>query len=227
MLVLNFLLAMLPILWLMVALAGLKMPGFKACAIAAVIAAVLSVVYWKHPVGLTGAAALEGILNALWPICLVIIAALFTYNLSLQTGAMEKIKKMLSSISQDGRVLMLIIAWGFGHFMEGMAGFGTAVAIPAGILVALGFDPVRTIVACLVVNSMPTAFGSVGVPTMTLSAVSGVDALPLSGSVATIEFLLFVLSPFVMIAIFGGGLKALKGARSFPISLAPLSVSEP
>ena len=63
MLVLNFLLAMLPILWLMVALAGLKMPGFKACAIAAVIAAVLSVVYWKHPVGLTGAAALEGILR--------------------------------------------------------------------------------------------------------------------------------------------------------------------
>ena len=207
MLVLNFLLAMLPILWLMVALAGLKMPGFKACAIAAVIAAVLSVVYWKHPVGLTGAAALEGILNALWPICLVIIAALFTYNLSLQTGAMEKIKKMLSSISQDGRVLMLIIAWGFGHFMEGMAGFGTAVAIPAGILVALGFDPVRTIVACLVVNSMPTAFGSVGVPTMTLS-----------GSVATIEFLLFVLSPFVMIAIFGGGLKALKGV--FGVTLA-------
>ena len=175
-------------------------------------------VYWKHPVGLTGAAAREGILNALWPICLVIIAALFTYNLSLQTGAMEKIKKMLSSISQDGRVLMLIIAWGFGHFMEGMAGFGTAVAIPAGILVALGFDPVRTIVACLVVNSMPTAFGSVGVPTMTLSAVSGVDALPLSGSVATIEFLLFVLSPFVMIAIFGGGLKALKGV--FGITLA-------
>ena len=103
MLVLNFLLAMLPILWLMVALAGLKMPGFKACAAAAVIAAVLSVVYWKHPVALTGAAALEGILNALWPICLVIIAALFTYNLSLETGAMEKIKKMLSSISQDGR----------------------------------------------------------------------------------------------------------------------------
>ena len=218
MLVLNFLLAMLPILWLMVALAGLKMPGFKACAAAAVIAAVLSVVYWKHPVALTGAAALEGILNALWPICLVIIAALFTYNLSLETGAMEKIKKMLSSISQDGRVLMLIIAWGFGHFMEGMAGFGTAVAIPAGILVALGFDPVRTIVACLVVNSMPTAFGSVGVPTMTLSAVSGVDALPLSGSVATIEFLLFVLSPFVMIAIFGGGLKALKGV--FGVTLA-------
>ena len=218
MLVLNFLLAMLPILWLMVALAGLKMPGFKACGIAAVIAAVLATVYWKHAPFLTAAAALEGTLNALWPICLVIISALFTYNLTLETGAMEDIKKMLSGISKDGRIQMLIIAWGFGHFMEGMAGFGTAVAIPAGILVALGFDPVRTIVACLVINSMPTAFGSVGVPTLTLSTVTGVDALPLSGSIALIECLLFLVSPFIMIMIFGGGAKALKGV--FGITLA-------
>ena len=218
MLVVNFLLAMLPILWLMVALAGLKMPGFKACGLAAVVAAVLATIYWKHAPFLTAAAALEGTLNALWPICLVIIAALFTYNLTLETGAMENIKKMLSSISKDGRIQMLIIAWAFGHFMEGMAGFGTAVAIPAGILVALGFDPVRTIVACLVINSMPTAYGSVGVPTMTLSAVSGVDVLPLSGNVAVIECLLFLISPFIMIMIFGGGPKALKGV--FGITLA-------
>ena len=218
MLVLKFLLAMLPIFWLMAALAGLKMPGFKACGIAAVIAAVLATICWKHPAYLTGAAALEGILNALWPICLVIIAALFTYNLTLETGAMENIKKMLAGVSRDGRIQMLIIAWGFGHFMEGMAGFGTAVAIPAGILVALGFDPVRTIVACLVINSMPTAFGSVGVPTMTLSSVSGVDVLPLSGSIALIECLLFLVSPFIMIIIFGGGVKALRGV--FGITLA-------
>ena len=131
MIVINFLLAMLPIFWLMVALAGLKMPGFKACGIAAVIAAVLATFFWKHALFLTGAAALEGTLNALWPICLVIISALFTYNLTLETGAMEKIKKMLAGVSADGRIQMLIIAWGFGHFMEGMAGFGTAVAIPA------------------------------------------------------------------------------------------------
>ncbi|MBR0398314.1 MAG: lactate permease LctP family transporter [Eubacterium sp.] len=211
MLVLKFLLAMLPIIWLLIALSGLKMPGFKACAIAAVIAAVLAPVFWKQPVAWTGAAALEGALNALWPICLVILAALFTYNLTLETKAMEDIKYMLSGVSMDGRVLILIIGWAFGNFMEGMAGFGTAVAIPAAILVALGFDPVRTIVACLVVNSMPTAFGSVGVPTVTLSAVTGIDANILSANVATIECVLFILSPFVMVAIFGGGLKALKG----------------
>ena len=77
-------------------------------------------------------------------ICLVIIAALFTYQLTLETGAMEDIKQMLAGISKDGRIMVLIVGWAFGHFMEGMAGFGTAVAIPAGILVALGFDPFRS-----------------------------------------------------------------------------------
>ena len=211
MLVLIFLLAMLPIIWLMFALSVLKMPGFKACGIAAVIAAVLATAYWRIPAAWTGAAALEGILNALWPICLVIIAALFTYNLTLETGAMEGIKSMLASVSMDGRILLLIIGWAFGNFMEGMAGFGTAVAIPAGILVALGFNPIRTVVACLIANSMPTAFGSVGVPTVTLGSVTGIDTLLLSSNVAIIEVVLFLISPFLMIAIFGGGFKALKG----------------
>ena len=211
MLAVNFVLAMLPILWLMVALSVLKMPGFKACGIAAVIAMILALVYWRLPVPLVGAAALEGALNALWPICMVIIAALFTYNLTIETGAMEGIKAMLSGVSTDGRILMLIIAWGFGNFMEGMAGFGTAVAIPAGILVALGFDPIKTVVACLVVNSMPTAFGSVGVPTETLGAVTGLDAGMLASNVVVIEALLFLISPFLMVMIFGGGIKAMKG----------------
>ena len=71
---------------------------------------------------------------ALWPILIVIIAAIFTYNVCVFTGKMEVIKRMLASVTSDKRVLVLIIAWGFGGFMEGMAGFGTAVAIPASIL---------------------------------------------------------------------------------------------
>ena len=70
---------------------------------------------------------------AIWPICLVIVAAVFTYNLVVHTKNMELIKKMLTSVSKDKRILVLIISWGFGGFMEGMAGFGTAVAIQAGI----------------------------------------------------------------------------------------------
>ncbi len=217
MLFLQFALAMLPILWLIAALSGLKMAGHKACLIALLLTALLAAFHWELNAACTATAALEGILNALWPICLVIIAALFTYNLTLKTGAMELIKKMLAGVSRDRRVLTLIIGWGFGNFMEGMAGFGTAVAIPASILVGIGLDPISTVIACLVVNSTPTAFGSVGVPTVTLASVTGADILPLSASVAVIQCLLTFVSPFLMVCICGKGVKALKGM--LPITL--------
>jgi len=210
-LLVKFLLAMLPIIWLIAALSGLKMAGHKACVIALAITVVLAVGYWKLSVGNTATAALEGILNALWPICLVIIAALFTYNLTLKTGAMELIKRMLAGVSKDKRVLALIIGWGFGGFMEGMAGFGTAVAIPASMLAGIGLDPLRAVLGCLVVNSTPTAFGSVGVPTMTLASVTGLEPVPLAFDVAVIQCLLTFLSPFLMVCICGGGIKAMKG----------------
>lgn len=211
MLFLKFLLAMLPIIWLIVALSVLKIAGHKACVIALAITVLLSIGYWKLSVICTMTAALEGILNALWPICLVIIAALFTYNLSLKTGAMESIKQMLASVSRDQRVLLLLIGWGFGNFMEGMAGFGTAVAIPASMLVGIGLDPFSAVVSCLVVNSTPTAFGSVGVPTVTLASITNLEVLPLSGSVALIQCILTFISPFLMVCIAGKGIKALKG----------------
>ncbi len=209
--VLNFILALAPIIWLIIALSILKMPGYRACVIAAVIAAILSIFKWNLGVVNTLTAGVEGILNALWPICLVIIAALFTYNLTLETKAMDSIKSMLAGVSTDKRILVLIIGWAFGNFMEGMAGFGTAVAIPASILVGLGYDPIITVVACLVVNSTPTAFGSIAVPTVTLSNVTNIPAALLASNTFIVEALLMFLSPFFMVIIIGGGLKALKG----------------
>lgn len=170
MLLLKFILALLPIIWLIVALSGLKMAGHKACVTALFITVILAVSYWKLNIVCTATAILEGVLNALWPICLVIIAALFTYNLMLKTGAMRLVRKMLIGVSQDKRILALLIGWGFGNFMEGMAGFGTAVAIPASMLAGIGLDPMSAVLGCLVVNSTPTAFGSVGVPTVTLAS---------------------------------------------------------
>lgn len=211
MLFFKFILAMLPIIWLIAALSGLKMAGHRACLIAFMITVVLAMGYWKLNVACTATAALEGILNALWPICLVIVAALFTYNLTLKTGAMELIKKMLAGVSKDKRVLALIIGWGFGNFMEGMAGFGTAVAIPASMLAGIGLDPLSAVIGCLVANTTPTAFGSVGVPTVTLASVTGLDAVPLAADVALIQCILTFISPFLMVCICGRGIKALKG----------------
>lgn len=226
MLFLKFILAMLPIIWLIVALSGLKMAGHKACVIALGITVVLAMGYWKLNAACTATAALEGILNALWPICLVIVAALFTYNLTLKTGAMELIKKMLAGVSKDKRVLALIIGWGFGNFMEGMAGFGTAVAIPASMLAGIGLDPLSAVIGCLVVNSTPTAFGSVGVPTVTLASVTGLDAVPLAFHVALIQCVLTFISPFLMVCICGRGIKALKGMIPTTI-VAALSFTVP
>ncbi|MBQ9157076.1 MAG: L-lactate permease, partial [Eubacterium sp.] len=213
--ILKFILALLPIIWLIVAMSILKMPGYRACLIAFAITAVVAIAgFHLSPVN-TGTAAIEGICNALWPIIIVILAALFTYNLTLKTGAMDKIKAMLASVSTDKRILMLLIAFGFGNFMEGMAGFGTAVAIPAGILAGIGFDPILSIVACLVINSTPTAFGSVGVPTITLANITGLEAVPLSGSIVTIQLVISFLTPFLAVIIIGEGVKALKGLIPF------------
>lgn len=226
MLFLKFLMAILPILWLIIALSGLKMSGYKACSIALILTMVLAIFFWKLNVVYTVTGVLEGILNALWPICLVIIAALFTYNLILRTGAMDSIKKMLAGVSSDKRVLILIIGWGFGSFMEGMAGFGTAVAIPASMLAGVGLNPFAAVLACLVANTTPTAFGSVGIPIVTLSAVTGIGANTLAVNTVIIEGILCFISPFIMVCIIGGGIKALKGAFAVTL-ISALSFTVP
>ncbi len=208
---LQFLIAIVPIVWLIIALTGLKMEGYKACGAAVLIAALLGCLRFGMHIDEAVTAALEGALTALWPILMVILSALFVYDLTLKTGAMEKIKAMLAGVSTNRMIILLVIGWGFGNFMEGMAGFGTAVAIPAGILVAMGYDPLPTVTALLVVNSTPTAFGSVGVPTTTLSSVTGLDVMSLCGGIVKIQFLLTFIAPFILIAIAGGGIRALKG----------------
>ena len=168
-------LALLPILFLIVALGFLKMAGWKACPIAAIIAFIVAVAVYDMPVPIAISAALEGRALACGPILLVIVMALFAYKLTVATGSLEIIKQMLTTVSEDKRVLFLLIAWGFGTFMEGMAGFGTAVAIPAAMLVALGYPPIKTIVACLISNAVAPSFGSIGIPTTTMAAVTGLD----------------------------------------------------
>ena len=203
--------ALVPIVWLIIALAVFKLPGHIACLSALAIAAVLALLLWHMPVLDCVTSALEGFAAALWPIILVIIAAIFTYNLSLKTGAMDVIKGMLTSVSADRRVLILLIGWSFGGFLEGMAGFGTAIAIPAGILVGLGMNPVPACLSCMLANSFPTAFGSVGIPTVTLTNVTGLEPIPLAFTTVVQMVPFMILVPFLMVIVGGGGVKALKG----------------
>lgn len=208
---LTVLLALLPIIWLIVALSILKLPAWKATSVAAIGSFIVAITYFQADPMIMLSGALEGAALAIWPILLVITAAIFVYNLVVHTKAMETIKTMLSSVTSDMRVLALLLAWGFGAFMEGMAGFGTAVAIPAAMMVAVGFDPLKSIIACLVANSVPTTYGSIGIPTTTLASLTGLDPVHLGTFIAVQLFLLNIIAPFFVVMIIGGGVKALKG----------------
>ena len=208
---LLFLLGLCPILWLIVALTLLKWPTWKAACGSMIVAFALAMLVWKLPLMETLTAGLEGILMALWPIVVVIIAAVFTYNLTVRTGAMETIKQMMTSVTSDKRLLVLLVAWCFGGFMEGMAGFGTAIAIPASMLVGLGFPALFSCLVCLLANGVPTPFGSIGIPTVTLANLVGLENAPLSFT-ETLQLTPFmILVPFLIVIVTGKGLKALKG----------------
>ena len=209
---LLFLLALSPILWLVVALSFLRVPAWKACPVALAIACIvaMNVSEWNMLLVHEFEAILEGVALAFWPILLVICAAIFTYNLTLHTKAMEVIKGMLTSVSQDRRVLILLISLGFGGFLEGMAGFGTAVAIPAGILAGIGIDPIMAAAVCLIANAIPTAFGSIGIPIITLANLTGGDP-SLMATFTTIQLTaICIVCPFLMTIVAGNGIKGLK-----------------
>ena len=152
---------------------------------------------------------LEGAVMAVWPILGVIVSAIFAYNLTVHTGGMDKIKDMLSSVSTDKRMLILIIAWGFGGFLECMSGFGTAVAIGASMLVAVGVTPISAVIVSLLSNAAMSSYGSVGLPLTTLAKLTNFEPLQIATYTAVQLSSMMVLMPFIMILAFGG-LKALK-----------------
>ena len=197
-------LSVLPIAVLVVALTALKLPAW--CAALAAFATGAAEAFFAF--GLNGATiagqAAKGVSTGLFPIGLVIVSALFTYAITVESDAIAEIKGGLSSLSSDNRFLALLIAWGFGNFMEGMAGFGTAVAIPCAILVGVRFDPLKAVLCCLVANTTPTAFGSVGVPTMVLASETGLDLGRLTTTIAVLQLFATSLSPFLILYIVDG-----------------------
>jgi len=213
----QVLLAVIPIAWLIIAMTLLKMSGVKACGIGLVITVAECLAVYKMGASEVATGAAEGAIAALWPICIIIVAAMFTYNMSLHTGAMDIIKGMLGSVSNDKRIVALILGWGFSNFMEGIAGFGTAVAIPAAMMVGLGFDPISAAVICLIGNAASPAFGAIGTPTISAANTAGLDPNLLSEPTAFLLLILNLISPFIIIYLVGGSWKALKGV--LPITL--------
>ena len=206
-----FFAALVPIIWLVIALSVLKLPAFQACTVALVISFFIATEFFGMTYQDTFTAALEGGTMAVWPIIWVIIAAIFTYNLSVFTKGMDTIKEMLNSVSTDQRVIVLLIAWGFGGFLECMSGFGTAVAIGASMLASIGLNPISAIIVCLLANAMQSSYGSIGLPLTTLAQLTGFEGAQIV-TFTTIQLApLIIIMPFLMVVTFGQSLKALKG----------------
>ena len=209
--ILAAIIAIIPIIWIFFGMLKLQLPSYKTGIIALIAVVLMALFIWKMPVALVAESVAEGLMLGLFPIMWVIFAAIFTYNLLAKSGAMDIIKRMLSGISADPRAQVIIIAFAFGGFMEATAGFGTAVAIPVTILISLGFEPVLAAVLCLVANTVPVAFGVVGIPVITLSQVTGLSLDRISLYTALQLLPLTLLLPLVLVVLTTGRFKDIKG----------------
>src|SRR3989475_3200511 len=168
---LSALVAGLPLYVLFVTLAVVRLPAW-ICALAAMLTAfILGWLVWGMPFGVTIGTATEGMAFGLWPISWIVLNAVFFHNLTVASGDFDVIRRSLARSTEDRRLQALLIAFSFGALLEGIAGFGAPVAITASILASLGFEPVTAAVLALLANTAPVAFGSIGIPIVTLGGL--------------------------------------------------------
>ncbi len=214
----SALISVIPIVLLIVLMMGFKVSGYKSAIITLVVTILLAL--FAAPAmgilpekfegvsiyGITLWSVIEGFLKACFPIILIIICAIFSYNILCETKEIDTIKTQFIQMTSDKGLLVLLLTWGLGGVLEGMAGFGTAVAIPAAILIGLGFKPMFSAVICLVANTVAVGFGAVGLPATTLAnqvAAEGVASPEMLCEVATFIIvqlsLMFFITPFIIL----------------------------
>ncbi|KLU66680.1 L-lactate permease [Desulfosporosinus acididurans] len=199
----------LPIFYLFWALAIKRMKGHIAGTTTLLFTIIDVILVYKMPVGLAISASILGVINGWFPIAWIIVAAVFLYNLTVEAGQFDIIKSSIASLSDDRRLQALLIAFSFGAFLEGAAGFGTPVAITASILVGLGFEPVYAAGICLVANTAPVAFGGIGSPIIAAQAASGFDQNIIAAAIGRQLPFLSVFVPLYLIILMAGW----KGAK--------------
>lgn len=201
---LSALVAVLPILFIFWALIIKKMKGYQASLIAIAIAIAIAIFIYGMPVKLALLSTANGALYGLFPICWIVISAVFLFNITVESGQFEIIKHFMASITSDRRLQALLIAFSFGSFLEGTAGFGAPVAITAAMLVGLGFNPLYAAGICLIANTAPVAFGAIGIPITVASQVTSIPEMAISQMVGRTLPILSVLLPFYLVALMAG-----------------------
>ncbi|WP_157417313.1 MULTISPECIES: L-lactate permease [Bacillus cereus group] len=167
--------ALIPIIFFFLALAVFRMKGYVAGFITVVLTVLVALFAYKMPFMMAMAATGYGFLYGLWPIAWIIIMSVFLYKISVKTGQFDVIRASVLSITNDHRLLVILIGFSFGAFLEGAAGFGAPVAITAALLAGLGLNPLYAAGLCLIANTAPVAFGAMGIPITVAGQVTGID----------------------------------------------------
>ncbi len=196
--------ATLPVVILLGSIAFLRIRAHLAALLGLGVALLLAAAVYRMPLASAFASAGYGAAFGLFPIGWIILNILFLYNLTVDSGRFDLLRQSLAQVSPDPRLQLILIAFSFGAFLEGMAGFGAPVAITAAILLQLGFSPLQASGLALIANTAPVAFGSLGIPITTLEQVTGLDAKLLSAMIGRQLPFFSVLIPFWLVAAFAG-----------------------
>ncbi len=196
--------AALPVIVLLVSLAIFRIRAHLAVAAALISVLAIAIGVYRMPAITAFAAAGFGALYGVLPIGWIVLNVVFLYEITVQTGQFEILKKSIATISSDRRIQALLIAFSFGAFIEGAAGFGAPVAISAAMLMGIGFQPLIAASISLIGNTAPVAFGSLGIPLISLAQVTGLPLLKLSAMVGRQLPVFSLFIPFWLIAAMAG-----------------------
>src|SRR5437868_11789966 len=209
-LALSALVAAIPIFTLLFLLGVKRKPAWMASLAGLAAAALVAAFGYHMPVTQLGASIGYGAAFGLFPIGWVVFAAILLYRVTLESGQFEIVKDSVGSLTEDRRLQALLIAFAFGAFIEGAAGFGTPVAVSAAMLSGLGFSPFYAAGICLLANTAPVAFGSIATPILTLAGITGLPIDRLSAGVGRICAPVSLIVPAYLVMVMGGW-KALRG----------------
>ena len=201
---LSTIIATLPVVVLLAAIAWLHVRVHLAAVAGLVVALLIALFVYHMPVTAAGATTVYGAAFGLFPIGWIILNVIFLYHLTVDKGLFTVLRNSLARVAPDPRIQLVLIAFSFGAFIEGMAGFGTPVAITGAILIQLGFKPLQACCLALIANTAPVAFGSLGIPITTLEAVAGLDAKLVSAMVGRQLPFFSLIIPFWIVAAYAG-----------------------
>ena len=196
----SALIAALPVVTLLGLLAFFHVRAHLAALAGLIVALGIAVFVYQMPPALAGASTIYGAMYGLFPIGWIILNAIFIYQLSVDTGGFAVLQNQIANVSGDRRIQSLLIAFSFGAFIEGAAGFGTPVAITGALLIGLGFKPLEAAKLALIGNTAPVAFGALGTPLITLARITDLDLMQLSAMVGRQLPFFSLIVPFWLVA---------------------------